>query len=61
MFKVKVNTWTDGCTMDKGPWHKLAGLQPVELKIACYDQFLLFPQCFQKTCTVQARKNQGMG
>ena len=21
-------------------------------EIACYEQFLLFPQCFQKTCTV---------
>ena len=20
-------------------------------KIACYEQFLLFPQCFQKACT----------
>ena len=20
-------------------------------EIACYEQFLLFPQCFQKTCT----------
>ena len=20
-------------------------------EIACYKQFLLFPQCFQKTCT----------
>ena len=21
-------------------------------EIACYEQFVLFPQCFQKTCTV---------
>ena len=20
-------------------------------EIACYEQFLLFPECFQKTCT----------
>ena len=20
-------------------------------EVACYEQFLLFPQCFQKTCT----------
>ena len=28
-------------------------------KIARYEQFLLFPQCFQKTCTA-VRKNQGL-
>ena len=33
MFKEKVNTRTDGRTTDNGPWHKLAGLQPVELKM----------------------------
>ena len=35
MFKEKVNAWTDGRTdgrtTDNGPWHKLAGLRPVEL------------------------------
>ena len=25
-------------------------------EIACYEQFLLFPQCFQKTCTVDTWK-----
>ena len=46
----------DGCTTDNRPWNKLAGLWPVELKtagkgeIARYEQFLLFPQCFQKDC-----------
>ena len=38
MFKIKVNgrmdARTDGRTTDNGPWHKLAGLRPVELKIA---------------------------
>ena len=38
MFKEKVNTRTDGRTdgrtTDNGPWHKLAGLRPVELKMA---------------------------
>ena len=33
MFKEKVNAQTDGRTMDNRPWHKLAGLWPVELKI----------------------------
>ena len=37
MFKEKVNAQTDrrmdGRTMDNGPWHKLAGPRPVELKI----------------------------
>ena len=28
-------------------------------EIALYKQFLLFPQCFQKTC-LQTRKNQGL-
>ena len=27
-------------------------------EIACDEQFLLFPQCFQKTCTSNS-KNQG--
>ena len=46
MFKEKVNgrtdgrtdgrphARTDGRTTDTGPWHKLAGLRPVELKTA---------------------------
>ena len=25
-------------------------------EIACYEQFLLFPQCFQKTCTAHTKK-----
>ena len=37
MFKEKVNAQTDGRMdgrrTDNGPWHKLAGLRPVELKI----------------------------
>ena len=37
MFKEKVNArmdgQTDGRMTDNRPWHKLAGLQPVELKI----------------------------
>ena len=32
MFKEKVNTQTDRHMTDNGPWHKLAGIQPVELK-----------------------------
>ena len=28
-------------------------------EIACYEQFLLFPQCFQKTCNADT-KNQGL-
>ena len=28
-------------------------------EIACYKQFLLFPQCFQKTCTADMLK-QGL-
>ena len=24
-----------------------------KVEIACYEQFLLFPQCFQKTCTAK--------
>ena len=38
MFKEKVNARTDGRTTDNGPWHKLAGLRPVELKMyGSYD------------------------
>ena len=33
MFKEKVNAGTNGRTTDNRPWHKLAGLQPVELNI----------------------------
>ena len=33
MFKEKVNAWMDGRTTDNRPWHKLAGLQQVELKM----------------------------
>ena len=25
-------------------------------EIACYEQFLLFPQCFQKTCSTDTQK-----
>ena len=32
MFKEKINTLTDARTTDNGPWNKLAGLRPVELK-----------------------------
>ena len=36
MFKEKVNAQTDartdGRTTDHGPWHKLTGLRPMELK-----------------------------
>ena len=32
MFKEKINARTDARTTDNGPWHKLAGLRPVELK-----------------------------
>ena len=28
-------------------------------KIACYKRFLLFPQCFQKTCMADMKK-QGL-
>ena len=28
-------------------------------EIACYEQFLLFPQCFQKTCTAD-KYNRGL-
>ena len=28
-------------------------------EIACNEQFLLFPRCFQKTCTAD-HKNQGL-
>ena len=28
-------------------------------EIACYEQFLLFPQCFQETCTEDMQK-QGL-
>ena len=28
-------------------------------EIACYEQFLIFPQCFQKTCTADTKK-QGL-
>ena len=64
MFEEKVNARTDGRTTDNGPWHKLAGLRPVELKIvdftwkgrnlvgkgqnAGYQHFLPYPECFQK-------------
>ena len=27
-------------------------------EIACYEQFLLFPQCFQKTCTADREKGK---
>ena len=36
MFKEKVNARTDGHTTDNGPWHKLAGLRPVELKTSTH-------------------------
>ena len=43
MYKEKVNAQTDGHTdgrtADNGPWHKLAGLRPVELK---NDKILAF-------------------
>ena len=55
MFKEKVNARTDGRTdartdgrtTDTGPWHKLAGLRPVELKMIggdtlCYSWFAFF-------------------
>ena len=29
-------------------------------EIACYEQFLLFPQCFQKILVLQTHKNQGL-
>ena len=29
-------------------------------EIARYEQFLLFLQCFQKTCTAEKYKNQGL-
>ena len=29
-------------------------------EIARYEQFLLFPQCFQKTCILQTRKKAGL-
>ena len=29
-------------------------------KIARYEQFLLFPQCFQTRLVLQTRKNQGL-
>ena len=29
-------------------------------EIARYEQFLLFPQYFQKTCTIDKEKNQGL-
>ena len=29
-------------------------------EIARYEQFLLFPQCFQKTCTADTEKTQGL-
>ena len=29
-------------------------------EIARYEQFLLFPQCFQRTLILQTRKNQGL-
>ena len=38
MFKEKVNARTDGQT-DNGPWHKLAGLRPVELKNATHPSW----------------------
>ena len=37
MIKEKVNTRTDGRTTDNRPWHKLAGLRPVELKNGWQD------------------------
>ena len=51
MFKEKVNAWTDaltwGCTTDNGPWHKLAGLLPVQLKPNFIIQIYFFCKCFQ--------------
>ena len=29
-------------------------------EIAHYEQFLLFPWCFQKTCTADKKKNQSL-
>ena len=28
-------------------------------EFARYEQFLLFPQCFQRSCTLQTRENKG--
>ena len=42
----KVSRWLEN-TVGKG-------------EIAHYEQFLLFPQCFQKTNVLQTRKNQGL-
>ena len=48
MFNEKVNARTDGRThartTDNGPWHKLAGLRPVELKS---DMDRLFTRIFR--------------
>ena len=30
-------------------------------EIACYEQFLLFPQCFQKTCTAHVKTRACLG
>ena len=30
-------------------------------EVACYEQFLLFPQCFQKTCTTDTKTQGWLG
>ena len=30
-------------------------------EIACYEQFLLFPQCLQKTCTADVKTRACLG
>ena len=48
MFKEKVNERTDGRTTDTGPWHKLAGLRPVELKIIYKYEMHALSKCMCK-------------
>ena len=54
MFKEKVNARTDGRTTDNGPWHKLADLRPVELKMLASKKILV-TNMFALFCSVLSK------
>ena len=56
MFKEKVNARTDGRTTDNGPWHKLAGLRPVELKTIEFIKDKTTESNFESTLFAKAAK-----
>ena len=52
----------DNCKFDENARKSSYKVENTEGKgeIACYEQFLLFPQCFQKRLLLQTYENQGL-